>query len=76
MEIDHHLLRPETLRSVIEGFILRDGTDYGEREVSIETKISQVMQAIEKGQVKLVFDPESETCNLRETRDLLATPLP
>ena len=31
----HSELSPETRRSVIESFALREGTDYGEREVEI-----------------------------------------
>lgn len=70
MQIDPKLLRPETLRSIIEGFILREGTDYGDREASLETKVAQVMRAIDEGKMKLVFDPETETCDLREESDL------
>lgn len=70
MHIDHRLLRPETLRSLIEGFILREGTDYGDREASLEAKVTQVMRAIDQGKVKLVFDPETETCDLREVSAL------
>ena len=31
-------LSPEAIQGVIEEFILREGTDYGEKETSMETK--------------------------------------
>jgi uncharacterized protein YheU (UPF0270 family) len=68
MDIDYRLLKPETLQALIEEFILREGTDYGEREATMETKIRQVRTLLEKGQIKLVFDPETESCDLREVR--------
>ncbi len=57
-------LSPEALQSVIEEFVLRDGTDYGEREISGEIKFSQVKDKLEKGLAVLVFDDEAETTNI------------
>jgi uncharacterized protein YheU (UPF0270 family) len=57
-------LSPEALQGVIEEFILRDGTDYGEREASPVTKFSQVKRKLEKGLAVLVFDDEAETTNI------------
>ena len=36
-------LEPDTLRAVIESFVLREGTDYGEHETSLEAKVAQVL---------------------------------
>lgn len=66
MRLDYHLLNPETLRAVVEEFALRDGTDYGEREASVDTKCAHVMRLMEQGKVELVFDPETQSCDLRE----------
>ena len=57
-------LSPEALQGVIEEFISRDGTDYGEREVSPETKFRQVRHELEKGSAVLVFDDETETTHI------------
>jgi hypothetical protein len=35
-------LEPDTLRAVIESFVLREGTDYGEHETSLEAKVAQM----------------------------------
>ena len=64
IEVPHESLDPETLRAVIEAFILREGTNYGANEVSIETQIEQVGRQLRNRSVKLVFDQESESCSL------------
>ena len=62
-------LSSETIQGVIEEFILREGTDYGEKETSMETKIRQVRTKLEKKLSVLVFDDESETTSILHTDD-------
>jgi uncharacterized protein YheU (UPF0270 family) len=57
-------LSPGALQGVIEEFILRDGTDYGEREASPEANFRQVRDKLEKGLAVLIFDDETETTNI------------
>ena len=57
-------LSPMALKGVIEEFISRDGTDYGEIEASPETKFRQVQYKLEKGSAVLIFDDESGTTNI------------
>ena len=57
-------LSPEALQGVIQEFISRDGTDYGETEVSPETKFRQVKHKLDTGSAVLIFDDESETTNI------------
>jgi hypothetical protein len=57
-------LSPEALQGVIEEFISREGTDYGEIEASPETSFRQVKQRLEKGLAVLIFDDETETTNI------------
>ncbi|MGD0276643.1 MAG: YheU family protein [Syntrophales bacterium] len=54
----------EALQGVVNEFISRDGTDYGEMEVSPETKFRQVKQKLETGLAVLIFDDETETTNI------------
>ncbi len=49
---------------MIESFVLREGTDYGEREHSLEQKVAQVHAQLERGQARILFDPESNTVTL------------
>lgn len=64
LEIPPQQLQPEVLRSVLEEFITREGTDYGQREFTLEEKVSQLQLQLEQRKVVLVFDPESESCTL------------
>jgi len=57
-------LSPEALQGIIEEFISRDGTDYGEIEASRETNFRQVKRKLENGLAVLVFDDEAETTNI------------
>jgi uncharacterized protein YheU (UPF0270 family) len=49
---------------VIESFVLREGTDYGEREFSLEQKVAQVRAQLERGQARILFDPETDTVTI------------
>jgi uncharacterized protein len=57
-------LNQEALQGVIEEFISRSGTDYGEIEASQETKFRQVKYKLENGSAVLIFDDETETTNI------------
>ena len=57
-------LSPEILQSVIEEFATRDGTDYAMTEATLETKIGQVKCQLEIGDTVLLFDQETQTCNI------------
>jgi uncharacterized protein YheU (UPF0270 family) len=60
VRIPHTELQDETLTRVIEEFVTRDGTDLTEAE----TKIAAVKQALGRGELALVYDPETESCNI------------
>jgi uncharacterized protein YheU (UPF0270 family) len=57
-------LSTEALEGVIEEFISRAGTDYGEIEAPMETKFRQVKDKLENGSAVLIFDDETETTNI------------
>ncbi len=70
IELSPDDLSPETLRGLSEEFATRDGTDYGAVERSVEEKIAQVAAQLTSGEVRLVFDPETETANIVLAREL------
>jgi hypothetical protein len=57
-------LSAEALQGIIQEFISRDGTDYGEMEASLENKYRQVKQKLENGLAILVYDDEMESTNI------------
>ena len=54
----------ETLIAIIEGFILREGTEYGAVDISKEAKISQVKKQLEQGSAVLVYSELHESINI------------
>jgi uncharacterized protein len=48
----------------VESFVLREGTDYGEREVRLEEKVAQVLRQLERGEAHIVFDPQTQSVNI------------
>ena len=69
MDIPFRELQSETLTAIIEEFISREGTDYGLHETSLEQKVLQVMKQLERGDVVVTFDPESQSCDLQVVAD-------
>jgi uncharacterized protein len=57
-------LEPDTLRAVIESFVLREGTDYGVHETSLEDKVAQVLSQLRRGEAHITFDQATESVNL------------
>jgi uncharacterized protein YheU (UPF0270 family) len=64
MEIPWEQLRPDTLRAVIEEFVLREGTEYGERDVPLADKVDVVLRQLRRGEARIFYDPDSETTTI------------
>ena len=50
-------LSADALQGVIDNYILREGTDYGDRTFSHEQKVAQVLRQLERGEARIMFDP-------------------
>jgi uncharacterized protein len=64
IEIPYQELSPTALRGVIESFVLREGTDYGIAQYTLDEKIAQVLRQIERGDAQLFFEPKSQTVEI------------
>ena len=62
--IPHRELSEAALRGVVESFVLREGTDYGQRNYSLEEKIAAVMRQLDRGEAAIVFDADTETVSI------------
>lgn len=62
--VPHTQLSPDALTGVIESFVLREGTDYGERDVAFETKVMQVRRQLERREAQIMFDPNTESIDI------------
>ncbi len=57
-------LAADLLHAVVESYVLREGTDYGEKEFSLEDKVAHVLGQLRRGEAQIVFDPETETVGI------------
>jgi uncharacterized protein len=64
VEVPFGEIPPDTLDGLIEMYILREGTDYGENEVPLARKKNQIREQLERGEVQIVFDLTTETCSI------------
>jgi len=64
VEIPIDALSAEALQGVIESFVNREGTDYGEVERTLAEKVADVRRQLERGEARIVFDPETESVNI------------
>ena len=71
MLIPHTLLEPATLTRLLEDFVTRDGTDNGD-ETPLDTRVARARQALKCGEAVIVFDPDSQQCQLMLRRDVPA----
>ncbi|QTL40107.1 YheU family protein [Xenorhabdus budapestensis] len=64
MIIPWQQVEPDTLLNLIENFVLREGTDYGELEKTLEQKVQDVKRQLERGEALLVWSELHETVNI------------
>jgi len=57
-------LAADTLDALIESFVLREGTDYGDAEVPLAVKVAQVRELIKRGEVLIVYSELHESVDL------------
>ncbi len=63
-------LETETLHNLIREFVLREGTDYGDSEVSLDSKVAQVEEQLKTGNAIIVFSELHETVDIKLRREL------
>lgn len=68
VELDRDQLSPDVLRGLVEEYVSREGTDYGHGEWSLEEKVRQVLQQLERGEARIVFDLERESASIVPVR--------
>ena len=54
----------DLLVALLEEFASRDGTDYGEREVSLKEKVSELREQLSAGELEILYDADSEEWDL------------
>jgi uncharacterized protein YheU (UPF0270 family) len=64
VELDPEELSPGALRGLVEEYVTREGTDYGQGEWSLEEKVAQVFRQLERHEARIVFDLDSESASI------------
>ncbi len=64
MEIPYTELKKGTLRNLLEEYVSREGTDYGQTVYSLDDKVRHVLRQLETGKAYINYDAESATCNI------------
>ena len=57
-------LSPDTLNNILEAYVLQEGTDYGDQEITLEQKVEDVKQLLKQKKVFLVYSELHETVNV------------
>lgn len=68
VDIPYQQIEPETLRSMIQEFVSRDGADWGDAGCTLNDKVEQVLQQLFDKQATVVFDLQSQTVNIVSCR--------
>ncbi|MWP49968.1 MULTISPECIES: YheU family protein [unclassified Gilliamella] len=61
-------LDPKTLNNLIEYFVLREGTDYGLQETSLQEKVNNVKLQLENGTVAIFWSQLYETIDIKQIK--------
>lgn len=54
----------DTLINIIESFVLQEGTEYGEEDVSLTDKVATVLAQLQSGEACLVYSELHESINI------------
>jgi len=57
-------LSSEALAGVIEEFVMREGTDYGHRDYTLDEKRTRVLRALETGAAVITFEPDTGSTSI------------
>jgi uncharacterized protein YheU (UPF0270 family) len=67
-------LEPDTLTNLLEHFVLQEGTEYGEQDVSLTDKVEAVRQQLLQGSAVLVYSELHESVNVVPKTHLSKSP--
>ena len=70
MIITHLSIAVETLQNLIEEFVTREGTDYGDYTLTLADKVAAVRQRLDSGEVVILYSESNESVNIVERQSL------
>ena len=63
-------IKEDSLVALLQEFVLREGTDYGAHELSLEQKTQKLRKQLENKEASIVFDQKSESVTILLNSDL------
>lgn len=57
-------LETDVLQALLEDYATRDGTDYGERELTTQEKVERLRRQLSAGDLQILYDADSEQWDL------------
>ncbi|MCF6218762.1 MAG: YheU family protein [Gammaproteobacteria bacterium] len=70
MIIPHQQLSADTLHALADEFVSREGTDYGENEISQQSKVKQVIAQIAQGEAFILYSELHESCTIISKQEM------
>jgi hypothetical protein len=64
VEVPASALPAEVLRAVLEEYVTREGTDYGDVAFDLEAKVGHVRAQLKRGEARIMWDPATESVTL------------
>lgn len=62
--IPYQQLSADTLQALIEAFVLREGTEYGEQDISLDEKVDQVKRQLQADQLVILYSELHESVDI------------
>ena len=67
MTIPPDALSEQALLGVIDAFVLREGTDYGHRDIPLDEKRARVRKLLSSGKAQICYFPETDYIDIQLT---------
>jgi uncharacterized protein YheU (UPF0270 family) len=64
IDIPYQQIPEETLTRMLEEFVTREGTNYGEQEFTLEELVEQLKCQVKTKKAVIQYDDESQTCQI------------
>ncbi len=64
MIIPYNELSEDVLQALVEDFVTREGTDYGQEEQSTQEKAEQLLALLKAGELLITYNEDTKSCGL------------
>lgn len=71
MIIPWQSLEQDTLNNILDSFILREGTDYGERELSLAEKREKLLSQLQADNAVIVWSELHQSLDIKDKKSFL-----